>query len=64
MGQVNMTEADPVQLNVEESADYWASLKVDAVQVSVTGILAYCPSTVPFHKHGNFSMAWIFLEIA
>ena len=49
-----MTEADPVQLNVEESADYWASLKVDAVQVSVTGILAYCPSAVPFHKHGKF----------
>ena len=54
MGQVNMTEADPVQLNIEEWAEYWASLKVDAVQVSVTGILAYYPSTVPFHKHGKF----------
>lgn len=49
-----MTEADPVQMNVEEWADYWASLKVDAVQVSVTGILAYYPSEVPFHKHGKF----------
>jgi len=54
MGQVNMTEADPVQLNVEEWADYWASLKVDAVQISVTGILAYYPSNVPFQKHGKF----------
>jgi hypothetical protein len=54
MGQVNMTEADPVQMNVEEWADYWASLKVDAVQVSVTGILAYYPSDVPFHRRGKF----------
>ena len=54
VGQINMTEADPVQMNVEEWADYWASLKVDAVQVSVTGILAYYPSKIPFHKHGKF----------
>src|SRR3954452_9124452 len=54
VGQVNMTEADPVQMNVEEWADYWASLKVDAVQVSVTGILAYYPSSVPFHKYWKF----------
>ncbi len=54
MGQVNMTEHDPVSMNVDEWADYWASLKVDAVQVSVTGILAFYPSKVPFHKHGKF----------
>jgi hypothetical protein len=49
-----MTEADPVEMNVEEWADYWASLKVDVVQISVTGILAFYPSKVPFHKHGRF----------
>ena len=27
MGQVNMTEHDPVSMNVEEWADYWASRK-------------------------------------
>jgi hypothetical protein len=54
MGQINMTEHDPVSMNVEEWADYWASLKVDAVQISVTGILAFYPSKVPFHKHGKF----------
>lgn len=54
MGQINMTEHDPVSMNVEEWADYWASLKVDAVQVSVTGILAFYPSKVPYHKHGKF----------
>jgi hypothetical protein len=54
MGQVNMTERDVVELNIEEWADYWASLKVDAVQVSVTGILAFYPSKVPYHRHGQF----------
>ena len=54
VGQLNMTEHDPVTLNVEEWADYWASLKVDAVQISVTGIVAFYPSKVPFHKHAKF----------
>jgi hypothetical protein len=54
VGQINMTEHDPVSLNVEEWADYWASLKVNAVQISVTGILAFYPSKVPFHRHGKF----------
>jgi hypothetical protein len=54
VGQINMTEHDPVSLNVEEWADYWASLKVNAVQISVTGILAFYPSKVPLHRHGKF----------
>ena len=35
-------------------ADYWASLKVDAVLVSVTGILAFYPTQVPFHRRSKF----------
>ena len=54
VGQLNMTEHDPVALNVEEWADYWASLKVDAVLVSVTGILAFYQTKVPFHRKGRF----------
>ncbi|MCW5978101.1 MAG: beta-galactosidase trimerization domain-containing protein [Bryobacteraceae bacterium] len=54
VGQVNMTERDPVELDVTAWADYWASLKADAVLVSVTGILAFYPSAVPFHRHGAF----------
>jgi Hypothetical glycosyl hydrolase 6/Beta-galactosidase trimerisation domain len=54
LGQLNMTEHDPVALNVEEWADYWASLKVDAVLVSVTGILAFYQTKVPFHRKGKF----------
>lgn len=41
-------------MNVDQWADYWHSVKVDIVYVSVTGILAFYPSKVPFHKHGKF----------
>jgi hypothetical protein len=54
VGQTNFTEHDPAVLNVAEWANYWASLKVDAVLVSVTGILAFYPSSVPFHRHSQY----------
>jgi hypothetical protein len=54
VGQTNFTEHDPVELNVEEWADYWASLKVDAVLISVTGILAFYPTAVPYHQRSKF----------
>jgi len=54
VGQTNMTEHDPVVLDIEQWADYWASLKVDAVLVSVTGILAFYQTKVPFHRKGKF----------
>lgn len=54
VGQTNMTEHDPAVMNIEEWADYWKSAGVDMVFVSVTGILAFYPSKVPFHKHGKY----------
>ena len=54
VGQTNMTEHDPAVMDVDAWADYWHSAKVDAVFVSVTGILAFYPSKVPFHRHGKF----------
>jgi Hypothetical glycosyl hydrolase 6/Beta-galactosidase trimerisation domain len=54
IGQLNMTEHDPVSMNVEEWADYFASLKVDVVPVSVTGIMAFYQTKVPFHRKGRF----------
>ncbi len=54
IGQLNFNERDPVELDVEAWADYWASLKVDAVLVSVTGILAFYPTQVPFHRRSQF----------
>jgi hypothetical protein len=54
VGQSNMTEHDPAAMNIEEWADYWHSAGADMVFVSVTGILAFYPSKVPFHRHGKF----------
>jgi hypothetical protein len=54
LGQLNMTEHDPVVLDVEQWADYWASLKCDAVMVSVTGIVAFYQTKVPFHHKGKY----------
>jgi hypothetical protein len=41
-------------MNVEEWADYWHSAEADIVFISVTGILAFYPSKVKFHRHGKF----------
>jgi Hypothetical glycosyl hydrolase 6/Beta-galactosidase trimerisation domain len=54
VGQSNMTEHDPAVMNVEEWADYWHEAEVDVVFISVTGILAFYPSKVKFHRHGKF----------
>src|ERR1017187_6625079 len=54
VGQSNMTEHDPAVMNVEEWADYWHSAEADIVFISVTGILAFYPSKVQFHRHGKF----------
>jgi hypothetical protein len=54
IGQINMNERDPVELDVNAWADYWADLKVDAVLVSVTGIVAFYPTQVPFHRRTPF----------
>ncbi len=54
IGQVNFNERDPLELDVEQWADYWASVKVDAVLVSVTGILAFYPTKVPFHRRSRY----------
>lgn len=54
VGQLNMTEHDPVSLDIESWADYWSGLKVGATYISVTGILAYYQTRVPFHRKGKF----------
>jgi len=54
VGQVNFNEHDVVDANVEAWAGYWASVKVDAVLVNVTGMIAFYPTDVPFHKRSRF----------
>ena len=41
-------------LDIEAWADYWASLKVDVVLVSVTGILAHYQTKAPYHRKGKY----------
>jgi Hypothetical glycosyl hydrolase 6/Beta-galactosidase trimerisation domain len=54
VGQSNMTEHDPAVMNIDEWADFWHAAGADIVFVSVTGILAFYPSKVKFHRHGKF----------
>ena len=54
VGQSNMTEHDPAVMNIEKWADYWHFAQADIVFISVTGILAFYPSKVRFHRHGKF----------
>jgi len=54
VGQSNMTEHDPAVMNIEEWANYWHNAGADIVFISVTGILAFYPSKVKFHRHGKF----------
>lgn len=54
VGQTNMTEHDPAAMNIEQWADYWHNAGAQIVFVSVTGILAFYPSKVPFHRHGKY----------
>lgn len=54
VGQSNMTEHDPAVMNIQEWADYWHGAEAEIVFVSVTGILAFYPSKVKFHRHGKF----------
>ena len=54
IGQTNITEHDPATLDVEAWADYWSRVKVGVVYVSVTGIIAYYQTEVPFHRKSKF----------
>lgn len=54
VAQSNMTEHDPAVMNIDEWADYWHGTGAEIIFVSVTGILAFYPSKVKFHRHGKF----------
>ncbi len=54
IGQLNFNEVDPLTFNVDAWADYWQSLKVDAVVVGFGGIMATYPTAVPFQHRSKF----------
>jgi hypothetical protein len=53
-GQINFNEKDPLALDVESWADYWASLKVDAVLLNGGGIVAFYPTEIPYHHRSEY----------
>lgn len=54
VGQTNFNEKDPKYGDVEKWANYWASAKVDAVALSVSGPVAFYPTEVPFFHRSTF----------
>ena len=54
VGQTNFNERDPLHADVNAWADYWASAKVDAVALSVSGLVAFYPTDVPFFPRSRF----------
>jgi hypothetical protein len=54
VGQTNFNERDPLNGNVDEWADYWASAKVDAVALSVSGLVAFYPTDIPFFRRSQY----------
>src|SRR2546430_12039805 len=53
-GQLNFNERDPLTLDVGAWAEYWASLRANALLVNGGGIIAFYPSHVPYHHRTAF----------
>ena len=53
-GQINYNERDPLTTDASAWADYWASLKVDAVLLNGGGIVAFYPTQIPYHHRSEF----------
>jgi len=53
-GQLNFNERDPLTLDVDGWANYWASLRVDAVLLNGGGIVAFYPTEIPYHHRSEF----------
>ncbi len=54
IGQTNFNEHDGDSQNVEQWADFWASAKVQAVALSVSGPVAFYPSKIPYFHHSIY----------
>ena len=53
-GQINYNERDPLTMDANAWADYWASLKVNAVLLNGGGIVAFYPTQIPYHHRSQF----------
>jgi hypothetical protein len=53
-GQINFNERDPLTFDVKAWAEYWTSLKVNAVLLNGGGIVAFYPTQIPHHHRSEF----------
>jgi hypothetical protein len=53
-GHLNFNEQDPLTMDVEAWTDYFVSLKVDTLMPNGGGIMAFYPTSVPFHQRSQF----------
>jgi len=53
-GQINYNERDPLTIDANAWADYWASLKIEAVLLNGGGIVAFYPTQIPYHHRSEF----------
>ena len=53
-GHLNFNEQDPLTMDVDAWTDYFLSLKVEALMPNGGGILAFYPTSVPFHRRSQF----------
>ena len=53
-GQVNFNQQDPQKLDIASWLDYWSSLKLDALLLNAGGIMAFYPTTTPYHHRSQF----------
>jgi hypothetical protein len=54
VGQMNFNELDPTSLDVDAWVRAWEDLRIDTVLLSVTGIIAFYPTDVPFHRRSRW----------
>jgi hypothetical protein len=53
-GQVNITEKDPPQYDIDWWRGYWKRTETKGVVVNAGGIVAYYPSKIPLHRHAQY----------
>lgn len=54
VGQTNFNEKDPEHGSVEQWAEYWASTKVEALALSVSGPVAFYPTDIPYYRRSPY----------
>jgi hypothetical protein len=53
-GQVNITEKDPAQYDIEWWRKFWKRTETKGIIVNAGGIVAYYPTKVPLHRTAEF----------